>query len=90
MKQKAVSFIEEVLAFSYEDIYYVYYRTDDSLCSYIDFMFVQDDKTYVLEYTWDGIFRRVSKGTFTTYGGNTGSRGFRYRDHRFSSASSAA
>ncbi|MCI9464754.1 MAG: hypothetical protein HFI48_12890 [Lachnospiraceae bacterium] len=67
MKQKAVSFIEEVLAFSYEDIYYVYYRTDDSLCSYIDFMFVQDDKTYVLEYTWDGIFRRVSKGTFTTY-----------------------
>lgn len=67
VKQKAVSFIEEEMQLPYEDVYSIYYTVDGALCSHPYFKFVQGDKAYTVEYTWDGIFSRFYKSTFSTY-----------------------
>lgn len=67
LQQKAVSLLEENVNFAYDDIYSVYYTVDDTLCSSVWFKFVQKDAAYAVEYTWEGVFLRFAKSTFSTY-----------------------
>ncbi|MCM1155668.1 MAG: hypothetical protein NC314_11000 [Roseburia sp.] len=67
IQTKAVAFMEEKMQFAYEDVYSVYYTADDALCRCLSFLFVQKDKAYMIEYTWEGVFCSLRKGTFSSY-----------------------
>ena len=67
VERKAVSFIEEDMQLPYEDVYSIYFAIDGTLYSHLSFKFVQGDKAYTVEYTWDGIFCGFYKSTFSTY-----------------------
>ncbi|MCM1040167.1 MAG: hypothetical protein NC434_12675 [Ruminococcus sp.] len=67
IQTKAVAFMEEKMQFAYEDVYSVYYTADDALCRCLSFLFVQKDKAYMIEYTWEGVFCSLRKRTFSSY-----------------------
>lgn len=68
LKRKAVSFVEEQLQLTYEDVYYSYYSVNDTLSREVCFLFVKEDNSaFLLGYYWNGAFWRFQKSQFSTY-----------------------
>lgn len=68
LKKKAVSFVEEQMQLTYEDVYYFYYTANDTLSSEVCFFFVKEDNSaFFWGYFWNGTSWRFQKSQFSTY-----------------------